>query len=305
MGIMPKARKLGPPFRLNSQQEQEVVELYKRLKIAEIAARFGVSTGIITRALHRHGAMPPRNATKHEQAIIRRLSGKRSQRQIAEFLGRSLSFVTFWQRRQGFRAHPKLNARLEDEICKLYKSAEATGRNRGQARVGRALNVSEKVVHAVLVQHGIPRHTGGTPPMLTPDKRRQAVALIRAKRHYLKDIAKKLGVHRDCIEKLAHQILGCERFFGGPLWPPLQSAFPERQRHDGCTVGDCMNLLGRIFPDGLPPSPDSIIVPVIVDLLMTKFTFWQTASAPVLENLNSHLEAALATMRNSEGALVN
>jgi transposase len=295
-----------PKPKLNSQEEQEVLALHEEdVSTAELAIRFGVSDGTILRILHRHGAMPPRNATKHEKKIICKLSGKRTQRQIAEFLGRSLSFVTFWQRRQGFRAHPKLTARLEDKICKLYKSAEAAGRNRGQARVGRALNVSEKVVHAVLVQHGIPRHTGGTPPMLTPEKCQKAVAMIRAKGAYLKDIAKKLGVNRACIEKLAHAVLGCERFFGGAIWPPLQSAFPERQRHDGCTVGDCMNLLGRIFPDGLPPSPYSIVVPVVVNLLMTKFPFWRTASTPVLENLESHLIAAAATMRGAEQALVN
>ncbi len=272
----------GPPFKLSSARELEVVQLHKHKKIAEIAVQFGVSSGTILRILHRHSALRPRNATKHERAVIRRLSGKRTREQIAEFLGRSRSFVECWQRRQGFRAHPKLTARLEHEICELYKSAEATGRNRGQARVGRALNVSEKVVHAVLLRHGIPLHKSGTLPVFTPEKRRQAIRMIRAKRHYLKEIAAKLGVHRGCIEELAHQILGCERFFGGAIWPPMQSAFPEKQTHDGCTVGDCMNLLSRIFPDGLPPSPDSIIVPVIVDLLMTKFPFWQTASAPVL-----------------------
>jgi len=285
--------------KLNPAQEQQVLALYEHSKIAEIAARFGVSGGTITRILHRHGAMPPRNATKHEQTIIHRLSGKRTQRQIAQFLGRSLSFVTFWQRRQGFRAHPKLNAKLENQIIALYKSGL------GQARVGRRTNVSEKVVHAVLVRHNIPLHGTGGVPTLTPEKRRKAVAMIRAKGAYLKDIAKKLGVNRACIEKLAHAVLGCERFFGGAIWPPLQSAFPERQRHDGCTVGDCMNLLGRIFPDGLPPSPDSIVVPVVVDMLMTKFPFWRSASAPVLLNLETHLTAAVATMRGAEQALVN
>ena len=302
---MTKPPKLGAPFRLNAEQEREVVALYEHAKVSEIAARFGVSDGTILRILHRHGALKPRNATKREIKIIARLSGRRTREQIAAFLGRSHSFVEFWQRRQGFRAHPKLTARLEDEICKLYQSADATGRNRGQARVGRALNVSEKVVHAVLLRHGIPLHKSGTLPVFTPAKRRQAIRMIRAKRHYLKQIAAKLGVHRGCIEELAHQILGCERFFGGAIWPPLQSAFPEKQTHDGCTIGDCMSLLGRIFPDGLPPSPDSIIVPMIVDLLMTKFPFWQTASAPVLENLENHLVKAAATMRESEGALVN
>jgi hypothetical protein len=66
-----------------------------------------------------------------------------------------------------------------------------------------------------------------------------------------------------------------------------------------------MNLLGRIFPDGLPPSPDSIVVPVVVDLLMTTFPFWRSASAPVLANLESHLIAAAAMLRSSEGAMVN
>jgi len=302
---MTKPPKLGAPFRLNAEQEREVVALYEHAKVSEIAARFGVSDGTILRILHRHGALKPRNATKREIKIIARLSGRRTRQQIAEFLGRSRSFVECWQRRQKFRAHPKLTARLEDEICKLYQSADATGRNRGQARVGRALNVSEKVVHAVLLRHGIPLHKSGTLPVFTPAKRRQAIRMIRAKRHYLKQIAAKLGVHRGCIEELAHQILGCERFFGGAIWPPLQSAFPEKQRHDGCTIGDCMSLLSRIFPDGLPPSPDSIIVPVIVDLLMTKFPFWQTASAPVLENLENHLLAAASTMRESQTALVN
>ncbi len=294
---------MARPVKLNSEREREVLALYKRLKISEIAARYGVSGGTITRILHRHGAMPPRYATEHEQAIIRRQSGKRTQIQIAEFLGRSLSFVTFWQRRQKFRACAKLNAALENQIIALYR-----GRGLGQARVGREINVSEKVVHQVLVSHGIPLRKAGGVPILTPEKRQQAVAMIRAKNSYLKDIAKKLGVHRGCVEKLAHAVLGCERFFGGPLWPPLQSAFPEMQRHDErCTVGDYMKLLNAIFPTGLPPSaPDSTVVPVVIDLLMTTFPFWRTASTPVLENLENHLVTALATMRGAEQtSLVN
>jgi len=290
--------------KLSEQQEQEVLalyKLYKHVKIAEIAARFGCSGATILRILHRHEAMPPRNATKHEQAVIRRLSGKRTRAQIAEFLGRSLSFVESWQRRQGFHAHPKLTARLEDEICKLYKSGL------GQARVGKRTNVSEKVVHAVLVRHNIPLHGTGGVPTLTPEKRQKAVAMIRSRSTYLKDIAKKLGVNRACIEKLAHAILGCERFFGGAIWPPLQSAFPEMQRHDErCTVGDYMKLLNAIFPTGLPPSaPDSTVVPVVIDLLMTTFPFWRTAPTPILQTLENNLVAAMTMMRGAEQALVN
>jgi len=303
---MTKPPKLGAPFRLNAEQEREVVALYEHAKVSEIAARFGVSDGTILRILHRHGALKPRNATKREIKIIARLSGRRTREQIAAFLGRSHSFVEFWQRRQGFRAHPKLTARLEDEICKLYKSADATGRNRGQARVGRETNVSQKVVHVVLLRHGIPLHKSGTLPVFTPAKRRQAIRMIRAKRHYLKQIAAKLGVHRGCIEELAHQILGCERFFGGAIWPPLQSAFPEIERHDErLTAADYIRLLSKIFPNGLPPSPDWIVVPAVVDLLQETFHFWRTASAPVLKNLESHLVKAAATMRSAESTLVN
>jgi len=300
---MTKPRKLGPPFRLNSDQQLEVLRLHRdeRVKIAAIAEVYNVASTTVWRVLRRFGAVDRPMATALERRVILRMSKERCTReQIATFLGRSKSFVFWWQRKLGCRLKDhRPTERQKNQICQLYQSGL------GQVAVVKKTTFPQPTILRVLAERGIPHHRTARPPALTSEKRRQAIRMIRAKRHYLKEIAAKLGVHRGCIEELAHQILGCERFFGGAIWPPLQSAFPEKQRHDGCTIGDCMNLLSRIFPDGLPPSPDSIIVPVIVDLLQETFPFWRTASTPVLLNLESHLVAALGTMRSVEGALVN
>ncbi len=287
--------------KLNSAQEQEVLALYKHVKVAELAARFGVSGGTIVRVLHRHGAMRPRNGGKDEIRIIRRLSGKRTQRELATLLGRSVTFVKHWQRKLGCERKHEPTEADKKIIIKLYREGK------GQARIAKITGVPQAKVRRTLLEAGVQIHGTGGVPTLTPEKRQKAVAMIRAKGAYLKDIAKKLGLNRACIEKLAHAILGCERFFGGAIWPPLQSAFPEMQRHDErCTVGDYMKLLNAIFPTGLPPSaPDSTVVPVVIDLLMTTFPFWRTAPTPILQTLENNLVAAMTMMRGAEQALVN
>src|SRR5216683_3251567 len=233
--------------KLSEQQEQEVLALYKRVKVREIAARFGCSGATITRILNRHGAMRPRYATEHEKKIICKLSGKRTQRQIATFLGRSLSFVTFWQRRQGFRAHPKLNAKLENEIIRLYRS-----RPWGQARVGREINVSEKVVHAVLVRYNIPLHkTGGVPFQLPPEQFSKFRADVLSRKYFAIDLAEKYGITKAIALRLSKEILGVEKFYGGETYPPLSSPFP--QRYDArLTAADYCRFLASIFPNGVP-----------------------------------------------------
>lgn len=285
-----------PKPKLTPAQEFEVVALYARLKITELAAKFNCSGGTIRRILHRHEALAPRFATKHERAVIRRLSGRRTRKEIAAFLGKSLSCIKFWQRRQGFRAHPKMNPELENQIIALYE-------NHSQIWVARETNVSEKQVHAVLLRRGIPLRKGGNQPMLTPQKRQQAVAMIRGRNMYCRGIAAKLGVSRDSVEKLAHAVTGCERFFGGALWPPLQSVFP--QRHQEWTANDLVRFLSTIFPDGVPVVEDYVIVPRIVSVLLETFPFWREATTPDLLGLENHLVTALSTLRaESESALV-
>lgn len=291
---------IGRTPKLSVAQQQEVVRLHRdeHVSTEELAKIYSVSQGTIWRILRKFGAVGRPMASKQEQKIIRKLSGKRTRKEIAEFLGKSLSCITFWQKQQGFRAHPKLNAELERHIIALYQTGL------GQAPVGKETNTSEKVVHAVLLRHGIPLHKTSRPPMLTPEKRQQAVGMIRARNMYCKNIAKKLGVSRDCIEKLAREVLGCERFFGGPLWPPLQSSYP--QRHQAWTPADLVRFLAAIFPDGVPAEEDYVVVPRVVSALLQTFPFWRTATTPELLGLESHLLTALSTLRaESDSAAVN
>jgi transposase-like protein len=126
-----------PKLKLSPEQEEQVLALYEHdAKIAEIALQFGVSGGTIKRILHRHAAMRPRYASTREQETIRKLSGKRKAKQIAKCIGRSLSFVKFWQRRQGFHAHPK------PTVTQLVKVIELTfGGNDSVKTIARKLGL--------------------------------------------------------------------------------------------------------------------------------------------------------------------
>jgi transposase-like protein len=292
----------GPAFKLSSAQELEVVRLHNEdVSTAGLAIRFNVSEGTILRILHRHGALKPRNATAREKKIILRMSRRRKTRaEIGKVLGRSCSFVFNWQKKLHCQLQDHRPTEQEkDEICKLYVSGL------GQVVVAKKTGFTQRTILTTLAERGIPHHRTARPPALTAEKRRQAVTLIRARNSYLKDIAKKLGVNRNCIEKLAHQILGIERFFGGQIWPPLQSAFPERHDARLSTAG-YVEFLTKLFPAGLPEKPPWEIVPPIISMLLEKFPFWRSASTAELLSVESHLTAALSMMRGAEqGGLVN
>ncbi len=145
---------------------------------------------------------------------------------------------------------------------------------------------------------------GGRPFQMPPEQFAKFRRDVLSKKYFAIDLARKFGITKHNSLKLAKQILGVERFFRGETYPPLSSVFPER--HDGrCTPADCLTLLNKIFPIGLPHEPDYVLVSAVIDMLVEVFPFWRSASKPVMENLGSHLVAAVATLRGAEGALVN
>ena len=286
--------------KLNPEQQQRVVELHRNEHVSteELARVYGVSQNTVWRVLRRFNAVKRPNASKYEQDTIRRLSGKRTREQIATLLERSCSFIETWQRKQKFHAHPKLTPRLENQIVALYKTGI------GQKPVGRALNVSEKVVHAVLVRHHVPLHKGSPPFQMPPERFDKFRADVLSKKYFCVDLARKYGISKHNSLKLAKQILGVETFFRGETYPPLSSTFPER--HDKTlSIADYCRFLVGIFPDGVPEKPPWDVVPPIISMLLEKFPFWREASTADLLSVESHLTAALATMRESQTALVN
>jgi hypothetical protein len=268
---------MPPKPKLNSQQQQEVVQL------------------------GREGALKPRNATKDEIKIIARLSGRRTQRELAGFLGRSRRFVQEWQKKLGCQRKHQPTQEDKREIIRLYHHEK-----KGQAVTARLSRIPQKAVRATLLEAGIPIHPPGDyrfqmPPAQFAKFRRD----VLSKRYYCADLAKKYSLSRHNSLRLAKDILGVEKFLRGQTFPPLSSVFPERQKHDErCTVADCMTILSRLFPGGLPPAADCVVASAVVDLLL-ELPFWKRASTPVLENVEKHLGTAAGMLRGAETALVN
>jgi len=298
---MPKRSFLdGPPFKLSSAQELEVVQLHKHKKIAEIAVQFGVSSGTILRILHRHSALRPRNATKHERKIIRQLSGKRTLEQIAEFLGRSRSFIYCQQRKLHCQRKHEPTENDKREIIRLYREWK------GQARIAKLTGVPQAAVRRTLLEAGVPIHKTGEPRFqMPPELFKRFRADVLARKHFAIDLAEKYGITKHIALRLSKEILGVPTFFRGALYPPLSSVFPER--HDArLTTADYCRFLVRIFPNGVPERPVWELVPEVVSMLLEKYAFWRAADTSVLENLENLLVAALGTMSGSEQtSLVN
>lgn len=243
---------------------------------------------------------PKLMASKHELEIIRKLSGRRTQRAIAGFLGRSRNFVQEWQRRLEVLRWRKLDARAEREIVELYRSGK------GQVKVAKILRIQQRIVHAVVLKHALLRKTGGIHFQMPPAQFRQFRKDVLSRRYFCVDLAKKYSLTRHTSLKLAKQILGVSTFLRGAQLPPLSSVFPERPAAGYMERGAVCELLSKIFPAGLPGCNDYVLVSAVIDLLCETFPFWRSASMPVLENLENHLVAAVATLRGAEQtSLVN
>jgi len=138
---------------------------------------------------------------------------KRTLEPLADF--RTVLSSDILQRRPNVSRPPKLKRHAGKSNHRRCRAPWPSAR-------GRAINVSEIVGIAGLVRswHPVARdwRRARSRPRKTPGGRRMFRPAA-----YLKDIAKKLGVPKQCRENLRHDRIGCERFRRA-LWPPLQSA---------------------------------------------------------------------------------
>ncbi len=292
----------GPAFKLCEQQQQEVLRLHRdeRVSTKELANVYNVSQGTIWRILRRFHAVGRPMASKQEQKIILGMSRRRKTRdEIATFLGRSRSFIFVWQKKLHCQRKHEPTEADKKIIIKLYREGK------GQWRIARITGVPQAKVRRTLLEAGVATHkTGGHPFQMPPEQFSQFRADVLSRKYFAIDLAHKYGLTKAISLRLSKEILGVEKFYGGETYPPLSSPFP--QRYDARLTGaDYCRFLAGIFPNGVPEKEVWELVPPIISMLLEKFPFWRTADTGVLENLESHLVAAVATMRDAEGALVN
>jgi transposase len=146
-----------------------------------------------------------------------------SQKQIAIALGRSVRVVQKWQKIFGCHAAGRrpLTPQAEAEVVALLLQ------NVGQARIARLTGIGNRRIRELMRKHGIVHKTGGV-STLTREKEAEIVERIQKRADYCETIARELGVPVGHVHRIAHEIWGDAHFIGGPLWPPLQSHFPQR-----------------------------------------------------------------------------
>jgi len=269
-----------------------VVELHhKHLKIAEIARRFGVSDGTILRVLHRHEAMPPRNATKHEIKIIKRLSKQRRTRdQIAQFLGRSRAFVDNWQRKLHCQRKHEPTEEDKREIIRLYREWK------GQARIAKLTGVPQPAVRRVLLEAGIPIHRTGEPRFqLPPDQQERFKRAVLSRKFYCKDLEKEFGLTKSLARRLAKEVLGVPEFLRGAILPRLSSHFPQVDAQPSHYV-ELVQRISDLCFDGklLAPQYDKLFVDACLKIVPA----FQNQPQTILNCLSANLTAAVGSLRS-------
>src|ERR1700741_4303454 len=165
--------------------------------------------------------------TPKEKAFIRKHSQpgalRMTQIHIARALGRSVGAIQKWQKNFGCHAvgRKPLTAQPEAEVVALLRQ------NIGRARTAKITGIGHSRVRKLMLKHNIVHKTGGVSP-LTREKEARIVERVRKRANYCRTIARELGVPIGHVHRIAHKIWGDSHFIGGPVWPPLQSHFPQR-----------------------------------------------------------------------------
>jgi len=195
--------------KLSQEQQQELLRLrrHENINTGALAKRFCVSRGIVWRILKKFGALRPPMASKHEMEIIRQLSGKRTQCQLARFLGRSIAFVINWQAKLGCRRKHQPTEKDKQTIIDLYRG----GKGKGQVAIARITGVPKVAVHRTLVAAGVTIR-GGKPFQPSTRQLIDIIDLAMAGNDSAKSIAKKIGRPYRAVLKLVHKLRQCSKF---------------------------------------------------------------------------------------------
>jgi transposase len=157
------------------------------------------------------------------------LNGK-SQKQIAELLGRPRGFVHRHQKKLGLLAQrhgprsPELTEAQRVEVLNLLRTGMGT------KKVAAQLGLRWHAVRKVSETHGFSHIRGtGRRYRVSDAKREQIAEEIVERRTFCRTLAHRHGVSDKYVRKLAHELLGVPQFRGG-YGEPLTSNFPLKQK---------------------------------------------------------------------------
>jgi hypothetical protein len=158
-------------------------------------------------------------AAEKKKIIALTRSGDLKQIEIAAAMKCGVDTIRAVQQAAGLKLWRELTPEVEKECVELLRQGT------GQYRTSQMTRVSEPKIRQLMRKHGIVHESGGR--ALTAEKRAQIAEAIRRREDYCTQLARKFGVSKKTVGKIAHQILGPGRLLGWPVWPPMSSVFPQ------------------------------------------------------------------------------
>jgi transposase len=144
---------------------------------------------------------------------IARLSGRLSQKEIAEKLGVHRNTIFRHQKALGLHARNTPDRKTQRKILALLQTMS-------RADVERKLHVSTHAVRKIAEANGI--------RWIPPAVRAAIADEIRGHRNYVTDLCWKYRRGYKSVRQIAREELGPGRFRNGASKPPLSSDFPQR-----------------------------------------------------------------------------
>lgn len=238
---------------------------------------------------------------KEQVKAIRKMSKRKSQKEIADALGIHRNSVYRYQALLGLHARHQFPAAAETQIVELLKTPMSF-RN-----IAEQTGASEHFVRLIRIKHNVVHPSPGFIPMPVRVKLDDE---IKNHRNYLCDLAPKLGVGYKTVNKRAHKILGVTHFRPGRTPQPLSSNFPERNFDvtEPKEPSDYLKIVSRVcdrYAGGrLPDVDDAVFVAGLVSVFAHLDSF---RSAPQVSRdlFFLGLLDATRTLRASQCALKN
>ena len=195
----------------------------------------------------------PQRLTRTEIAKLKRMTlrGKKGV-EIARALLCSISTVQRHWKTVGIGRYAELTPELSAKIVELLRDGM------GQHRIAKTLRVPFTEVHALRELHGI-KHKPGDPAMrrIPKEKFSAIVELLKTKKFYCNQIARKVGANNQTVLSIAHWLYGPARFVA--KWEPLSSIGseqPMREAKPDSFVQTLSTIIEKCF-DGRLPKPEN------------------------------------------------
>lgn len=194
--------------------------------------------------------------TKSQLARVAALTGHKQQKEIAALLGLSRSAIHKAQKGLGLKARRFPSPQQEKTIIRLLESGK------GVLTVGAVVGFKEGMIRAVAQKHGFRRKPGqrGCRYRLTAAQRERISEDILRRADYLNNLALKHNVGHKTVIKLAHELLGVERFRSGRSVEPLTSDEPLNPQ----TIANIAEKIVLNLFDGMPLPPYPVIVSSVI-----------------------------------------